>query len=174
MNGDVLTDMDYQRVLRRAPGSRARRRRSPRRRATIEVSLGVMRFERRRDPERVTDYIEKPTLVLRGVDGRLRVRPARAALHRARRAAGLPDLILRLLAAGEEVRAYRPRAYWLDLGRHEDYEQAMAEFEAMRDAADRPPELTRLDLLERRVGGEREREVALGGRLLGVRAGRVS
>ena len=24
-------------------------------------------------------------------------------------------------------------AYWLDLGRHDDYEQAMREFEAMRD-----------------------------------------
>ncbi len=44
-----------------------------------------------------------------------------------------PDLILRLLDAGENVRAYRPDAYWLDLGRHDDYELAMREFESMRD-----------------------------------------
>ncbi len=50
-----------------------------------------------------------------------------------------PDLILRLLEAGEEVRAHRPDAYWLDLGRHDDYELAMAEFEAMRDRL-LPPE----------------------------------
>jgi len=30
------------------------------------------------------------------------------------------------------VRAYRPRAYWLDIGRHEDYEQAMQEFDRIR------------------------------------------
>jgi NDP-sugar pyrophosphorylase family protein len=50
-----------------------------------------------------------------------------------------PDLILRLIEAGEEVRAHRPRAYWLDLGRHEDYETAMAEFETMRDRLLPPP-----------------------------------
>ena len=37
-----------------------------------------------------------------------------------------PDLILRLLDAGERVEAWRPDAYWLDLGRHDDYEQAIA------------------------------------------------
>jgi NDP-sugar pyrophosphorylase family protein len=43
-----------------------------------------------------------------------------------------PDLILRLIAAGEHVRAHWPRAYWLDLGRHEDYEQAMQDFDRVR------------------------------------------
>ena len=49
-----------------------------------------------------------------------------------------PDLILRLLAAGEHVHGHRPDAYWLDLGRHEDYETAMAEFETMRDRLLKP------------------------------------
>ena len=44
-----------------------------------------------------------------------------------------PDLILRLLAAGERVEAWWPEAYWLDLGRHDDYELAIAEFEGMRE-----------------------------------------
>ena len=43
-----------------------------------------------------------------------------------------PDLILRLLAIGERVEAWRPEAYWLDLGRHDDYEKAMDEFESVR------------------------------------------
>ena len=45
-----------------------------------------------------------------------------------------PDLVLRLLEAGETVRARRSENdYWLDIGRHDDYETAMDEFERMRD-----------------------------------------
>ena len=44
-----------------------------------------------------------------------------------------PDLVLRLIAAEHVVNAWRPDAYWLDIGRHDDYEQAMEEFERMRD-----------------------------------------
>ena len=43
------------------------------------------------------------------------------------------DLILRLL---ERVEAWRPEAYWLDLGCHDDYELAMQEFASVRH---RPP-----------------------------------
>ena len=43
-----------------------------------------------------------------------------------------PDLILRLIAAGEIVRAQPSDDYWLDIGRHEDYEQAQEEFESVR------------------------------------------
>ena len=44
-----------------------------------------------------------------------------------------PDLILRLIAAGEVVRAWPSEDYWLDIGRHDDYEQAQEEFESVRD-----------------------------------------
>jgi NDP-sugar pyrophosphorylase family protein len=44
-----------------------------------------------------------------------------------------PDLVLRLLDRGEVVRARRSEDdYWLDIGRHDDYEAAMDEFERMR------------------------------------------
>jgi NDP-sugar pyrophosphorylase family protein len=43
-----------------------------------------------------------------------------------------PDLMLRLVAEAKIVRAWRSTDYWMDIGRHEDYEQAMDEFESMR------------------------------------------
>jgi NDP-mannose synthase len=43
-----------------------------------------------------------------------------------------PDLVLRLIDAGETVRARRSVDYWLDIGRHDDYETAMEEFERLR------------------------------------------
>ena len=57
-----------------------------------------------------------------------------------------PDLVLRALAAGERVGSYRYDGLWLDIGRHEDYERAIAEFSEMDGllgtddrAARRPP-----------------------------------
>jgi NDP-sugar pyrophosphorylase family protein len=44
-----------------------------------------------------------------------------------------PDLILKLIAAGEKVVGFPYDGYWKDLGRPDDYEQAAADFEKMRD-----------------------------------------
>jgi NDP-sugar pyrophosphorylase family protein len=43
-----------------------------------------------------------------------------------------PDLILKLIAAGELVNGYTFDGYWQDLGRPDDYEQAVADFESLR------------------------------------------
>jgi NDP-sugar pyrophosphorylase family protein len=132
MNGDVLTDMDYAELLARhaASGAAATIATTTR---TVEISLGVMRFHAGGDPDRVTDYIEKPNLSYDVSMGVYAFHP-RVIEHIDRGARlDFPELIVRLLAAGEEVRAHRPGAYWLDIGRHDDYEQAMAEFEAMRE-----------------------------------------
>ena len=40
----------------------------------------------------------------------------------------------RLLDAGEFVRGWRSDCYWMDIGRHDDYEQALEEFPRMRAA----------------------------------------
>jgi NDP-sugar pyrophosphorylase family protein len=131
MNGDVLTDMDYAAFFAEhlASGAAATIATTTR---TIEVTLGVMHFEDGADPGRVTDFVEKPTLSYEASMGVYAFDPRALAHIEPGVRLDFPDLILRLLAAGETVRAYRPGAYWLDLGRHEDYETAMAEFGAMR------------------------------------------
>jgi NDP-sugar pyrophosphorylase family protein len=40
-----------------------------------------------------------------------------------------PDLVLNLVAAGKKVIAYPNDACWLDLGRHEDLEEATRIFQ---------------------------------------------
>jgi NDP-sugar pyrophosphorylase family protein len=131
MNGDVLTDMSYEDFFadHLASGAAATIATTKRK---IEVTLGVMLFEDS-DEARVTDYIEKPSLVYDASMGVYAFDPRVLRFIKPNVRLDFPDLILRLLAAGETVRAHRPGAYWLDLGRHEDYETAMAEFEAMRD-----------------------------------------
>ena len=43
-----------------------------------------------------------------------------------------PNLILKMIEHGELVKGYRFDGYWQDLGRPDDYEQAIQEFDALR------------------------------------------
>lgn len=132
MNGDVLTDLGYGALLREHAASGAA--------ATIatkvqhvQVSLGVLRFDDETAPDRCTGYDEKPQLDYVASMGVACWDP-RVLAHVPRGdRLDFPDLILRLIAAGDVVRAHRSEAYWLDIGRHEDYEKAMEEFEQVRD-----------------------------------------
>ena len=132
MNGDVLTDLDYGGLLREHVASGAA--------ATIatkvqhvQVALGVLRFDDASAPDRCTGYDEKPTLDYEASMGVACWDPrVLGSIPRGERL-DFPDLVLRLIGAGEVVRAHRSEAYWLDIGRHEDYETAMEEFEQVRD-----------------------------------------
>lgn len=144
MNGDILTDMSYEALMADHVQSGAAATIATTSR-TIEVSLGVMHFQDVRDDGRVTDYTEKPTLYYEASMGIYTFHPRVLEHIEPGVRLDFPDLILRLIKAGEEVRAFRPDAYWLDLGRHDDYERAMQEFESVRhrllgDEAGQPAE----------------------------------
>lgn len=132
MNGDVLTDMDYGALLSAHRDSDAA--------ATIathskdvQVSLGVLRFEDETDTSRLTGYDEKPTLSYEASMGVYCFSPrARAQIASGERL-DFPDLVLRLIGAGEIVRGRPSESFWLDIGRPEDYEQAQDDFDRLSD-----------------------------------------
>jgi NDP-sugar pyrophosphorylase family protein len=132
MNGDVLTDIDYGGLLARHSDSDATATIATQLRE-VQISLGVLRFEHSDgDGTRVTDYVEKPTIENEVSMGIYCFSPS--VLDHIERGERLdfPNLILRLIEQGQIVRAWRSADYWLDIGRHDDYEQAMDEFEGMR------------------------------------------
>jgi NDP-sugar pyrophosphorylase family protein len=131
MNGDVLTDMDYAALLERHVASGAAVTVATTRRR-VNISLGVMEFDDATAPDRLTHYVEKPTLAYDASMGVYCFAPRVLDHIEPNVRLDFPDLILRLLARGERVDAWRPDAYWLDLGRHDDYEQAMQDFESVR------------------------------------------
>src|SRR4051794_35176589 len=131
MNGDVLTDMGYAEMLEHHVASGAAATIASTRRH-VNISLGVMEFDDDDAPERVTRYVEKPTLSYEVSMGVYCFDPRVLTYIAAGARLDFPDLIVRLLEAGERVEAWRPDAYWLDLGRHDDYEEAIADFERMR------------------------------------------
>jgi NDP-sugar pyrophosphorylase family protein len=128
MNGDILTTLNYRKLFqyhRRHNGlvTIAMSRKN------VPLDLGVMEFNR---AHQLTRYIEKPTLsysVSMGVyvfeKKVLKWIPSRKYLD-------FPDLIQRLLRNKERVVCYPSKDFWLDIGRHEDYEEAQKHFQKLR------------------------------------------
>lgn len=128
MNGDVLTTLDYGGFLDGHTASGADVSISTFARSQ-RVDFGVVETD---DSGLVTGYLEKPEsdfLVSMGVNA---VSPSVLDGLAAGERLDFPDLVLRLVAAGRPVRSVRFDGYWLDIGRHDDFEQAQREFAAHR------------------------------------------
>jgi NDP-mannose synthase len=132
MNGDVLTDIDYGALLDHHRESDAAATIATKTRQ-IQVSLGVLQFGNESDSTLLTGYDEKPSIDYTASMGVYCFAPRALSQINAGERLDFPDMILRLIAAGETVRAWPSEDYWLDIGRHDDYEQAQEEFESVRD-----------------------------------------
>ncbi len=126
-NGAVLTTLRFVDLLRfhneqQAAATIATHRRE------VKIDLGVIEWD---DKPAIKGYIEKPTYdysVSMGVyvfDPRvIKFIPRGEYLD-------FPDLVRKLINAGEKVVGYPFEGYWKDLGSPDDYEQAMIDFEKM-------------------------------------------
>jgi NDP-sugar pyrophosphorylase family protein len=132
MNGDVLTDLDYRRLMADHVTSGAIATIASTTRH-VQVSLGVLECETTSGVSRLTGYVEKPRLTYDVSMGVYCFSPEILKYIEPNVALDLPDLALRLIGAGEFVQSWRSDAYWVDLGRREDYEHAIDDFERMRD-----------------------------------------
>jgi NDP-sugar pyrophosphorylase family protein len=131
MNGDVLTDIDYAALLEQHRAGDAIATIATQER-DVQISLGVLRFDDGADPTRLTGYSEKPKIHYQASMGVYCFSPSVLGHIEPNVRLDFPDLILRLIEAGEVVRGWPSEAYWLDIGRHDDYERATDEFEQMR------------------------------------------
>ena len=131
MNGDVLTDIDYAALLKEHTSSGAAATIATKTR-DVQIQLGVLVFGDSEDRSKLTGYLEKPAVRYEASMGIYCFAPRVLAHIEKGQALDFPDLVLKLIAAGEEVRAYPTDGYWLDIGRHDDYEAAQAEFEELR------------------------------------------
>ena len=127
MNGDVLTDLDYARLLdaeiaTNAPLTVATYRRD------VHVDFGVLEVE----DGRIVQFTEKPTLAYRVSMGVYALARSTLGTYQPGQALGFDELMLDLLARGELAASYDFDGYWLDIGRPEDYDRANAEWPEMR------------------------------------------
>jgi NDP-sugar pyrophosphorylase family protein len=132
LNGDVITTLDFAELMAvHVAGGSALTIATQIRRATVD--FGVIEVENGNGNgngdgslQNVTGYLEKPSSEHAVSMGVYALSPR--LLHMIRPGAFLdfPDLVLKALAAGERVASYRYDGLWLDIGRHEDYEQAIS------------------------------------------------
>jgi NDP-sugar pyrophosphorylase family protein len=124
MNGDILTTLSY-RALMDFHHEREAALTIARRAERVQIDLGVIEG---RDGF-VTGYREKPTLDYHVSMG-IYVYDERALRHLPDGRCQFPELVLRLLDAGERVAAFAADdADWFDIGTFGEYERAAEEFE---------------------------------------------
>ena len=129
MNGDVLTALDY-RELFDAHVRAGNALTVATHRRTVRTEYGVLHVTGSHgETGRVTGYEEKPTLEYTVSMGVYVLEPAVLAHIPPDERFDIPDLVLALLEAGQPVGSYLFDGYWLDIGRHDDYEQALADYE---------------------------------------------
>ncbi len=128
MNGDILTTLNYRKLIdyhRRKEGvvtiAMSQKK--------VKLDFGVMEYNR---SQRLTRYVEKPLL---SYDVSMGVYIFEKDVMRSiphNRYLDFPELIQKLIRGGEKVVCYPSQDFWLDIGRHEDYEEAQKMFQRMR------------------------------------------
>jgi len=128
MNGDILTTLNYQKLIRFHLSQKGL--------VTIAMSqkkvpleLGVMEFNRL---YRLTRYVEKPTLSYSVSMGIYVFEKRVLEWIPPGRYFDFPELIQKLVREKKRVACYPSDDFWLDIGRHEDYEEAQKKFRKMR------------------------------------------
>jgi NDP-sugar pyrophosphorylase family protein len=128
MNGDLLTTLQYGDMWRyhKERGAIATLAIYQRK---VEIDLGVIETD---TDNWVTKYVEKPTFHYTVSTGIYIFEPAILNYIEPSQRLDLPELVLRLLERGEKVSSYRYAGYWLDIGRVDDYQEAIQKFETHR------------------------------------------
>lgn len=128
MNGDILTNLDYWKLVdfhrkNRAVATIATYNKE------VNINLGTLEIG---EDYRLKKYVEKPTFKYLVSMGIYVFEPEILAFIEPKGYLDFPDLILSLMKANRKVIAFPFNGYWLDIGRYEDYVRAQEEFESIR------------------------------------------
>jgi NDP-sugar pyrophosphorylase family protein len=95
----------------------------------VKIDLGVIEMD---DCCQVLNYVEKPTIDYSVSMGLYVFEPRVLDYIPKGEYLDFPDLVKKLLAAGEKVIGFPYDGYWQDLGNPADYEQAVEDFDSLR------------------------------------------
>ena len=129
MNGDVLTTLNFLDLLKFHRSQNAIATIAAHRR-TVNIDLGVLQHDE--SSFELTGYIEKPSYDYVVSMGVYIFEPAALKYIPKNEHLDFPDLVLKMIKAGEKVVHLPYEGYWKDLGRADDYEQASQDFSSMR------------------------------------------
>jgi NDP-sugar pyrophosphorylase family protein len=127
-NGDVLTNLKITDLLkfhrdRKGIATIAMHHR------LVNINLGVIQCN---ESYEITDYLEKPSMDYIVSMGIYIFERAVLDYIQPNIYLDFPNLVLKLLEAGEKIYGYQFDGYWQDLGNPEDYQQAQQDFVSMQ------------------------------------------
>jgi NDP-sugar pyrophosphorylase family protein len=128
MNGDVLTTLQFNELIAHHKKSGAALTIATHKK-TVKIDLGVLETN---SDGLITDYREKPSLDYRVSMGIYVYEPRELKDISPGQYLDFPDLVLKLIRGGERVMSYPSEDVWLDIGRQEDLQLAVKEFENRR------------------------------------------
>ncbi len=127
MNGDLLTDIVYQDMIRYHRDSQAIATIASYKK-DVRLSLGVMDINHEAYPSRIYGFKEKPQYHYDVSMGIYLFEPRVFEYIPKGHPYGFDHLMFDLLAANEIIAAYEFDGHWLDMGTHEDLDAANEEF----------------------------------------------
>ena len=130
LNGDVLTDLEFADLIAFHRQSKAIVTIAMHKRQ-VKIDLGVIQLSDKQD---VIGYIEKPCYDYQVSMGIYVFEPGALNFIPQNTFFDFPSLILELIKEGQKVAGYPFTGYWQDLGRPDDYERAIQDFESMRSS----------------------------------------
>jgi NDP-sugar pyrophosphorylase family protein len=140
MNGDLLTSLKFTDLVQAHVASGAAASIAIQRR-DVQMEFGVLDLgDPVGDSRQILNYREKPLLEATVSMGVYVFEPEAVDLIEPGLRLDLPEFVMRLLERGDKVAGYPFEGYWLDIGRHNDYQKALEDYERMKDALLAPVE----------------------------------
>jgi NDP-sugar pyrophosphorylase family protein len=125
LNGDILTELDYSKLIQFHRESKAAATLAVNRRQ-VKIDFGVPIIDAEAT---VAGYSEKPVMDYQVSMGIYVLEPRVLDHVHPNQYLDVPELILKLIAQREKVKAYIHDGFWLDIGRYEDFQKANEEAE---------------------------------------------
>jgi len=129
INGDTLTTLDYRQLMQYHEQQGGIVTIASHKRQ-VKIDFGVLNVN---NQGALTNYDEKPTLDYLVSMGVYVVSPEVLQYIPMNRYIDFPDLVKTFLSEGKKVQTYSTDDYWLDIGRHDDYENASKCFDSMKE-----------------------------------------
>ena len=129
MNADIVTDLNFKALMEEHIHNQAVATLATFQRTT-QIEFGILDFVN--NTNEIAGFREKPTLVHSVCMGIHALNKAVIQYIPKGEFCGIDTLVTRVMNDTHTVRAYKFDGYWLDIGRHTDYETAQRDFEQMR------------------------------------------
>jgi NDP-sugar pyrophosphorylase family protein len=124
MNGDILTTLNYQELLKHHREHHSALTLAMHRKE-VKIDLGVIETGA---SHQIISYREKPLYIFQVSMGVYVYEPRVLKYIPKGKYMDFPDLVRILLEKGEKITGFCSQDYWLDIGRREDYELAQQDY----------------------------------------------